>query len=86
MIFPTKKLRMRATPTGLKILIRVAPLSDAHREAVRASMIFEANWNIVKDWSEQSRYKKHSRYDAESIFTAIADKKHGVLKWIKQHW
>jgi hypothetical protein len=52
MIFPTKKLRMRATPTGLKILIRVAQLSDAHQEAVRASMIFEANWNIVKDWSE----------------------------------
>ena len=84
--FPDKKTADACHTHRLEDLIRVAQLSDAHREAVRASMIFEANWNIVKDWSELRRYKKHSRYDAESIFTAIADKKHGVLKWIKQHW
>jgi HEPN domain-containing protein len=84
--FPDKKTADASHTHKLEDLLRVAQLGDAHREEVRANLIFEANWNVVRDWSEQSRYRKHSREAAEAILVAISDKKHGVLKWIKQHW
>ena len=43
-------------------------------------------WNEVKDWTEQSRYARATKTDAETLSEAIADKKHGVLLWIKGHW
>ena len=84
--FPDKKTADASHTHRLEDLLRVAQLGDFHREEARGNLIFEANWNLVKDWSEQSRYRKHSRDAAKAIFSAIADRKHGVLKWIKRHW
>ena len=44
------------------------------------------NWEIVKKWSESSRYDQTSKAEAEGLFDAITDKKHGMLAWIKRHW
>ncbi|MBK5497400.1 HEPN domain-containing protein [Peribacillus sp. TH14] len=46
----------------------------------------EVNWAVIKDWSEQARYKKHTDIEAQDIFEAVADPYEGVLQWIKQHW
>lgn len=43
-------------------------------------------WTIVKDWSEQDRYKRHVEEEARNIYEAVANSKEGVLVWIKQHW
>jgi len=84
--FPDKKTADASHTHRLEDLLKVAQLMDFHRAQTRASLIFEANWNLVRDWSEQSRYRKHSREAAEEILLAISDRKHGVLRWIKQHW
>ena len=84
--FPDKRTADASHTHRLEDLLRVAQLADVHRAEIRANLIFEANWNLVKDWSEQSRYRKHSREAAEAILSAISDRKHGVLKWIKQYW
>jgi HEPN domain-containing protein len=84
--FPDKKTADASHTHGLEDLLRVAQLSDVHREQARANLAFEANWNLVRDWSELSRYRRHSREAAEAILSAVSDKRHGVLKWIKQHW
>jgi len=84
--FPDKKTAVASYTHNLEDLLKVAQLGDVHREQTRANLIFEANWNLVRDWSEESRYRKHSREDAEAILSAISDRKHGVLRWIRQHW
>ena len=41
-------------------------------------------WEIVKDWSEQSRYEIGKiEKDATDLYKAIAK---GVLPWIKARW
>ena len=41
-------------------------------------------WNIVKDWSEQSRYEiGKTERDAKDLYDAIEN---GVLPWIKARW
>jgi hypothetical protein len=45
-----------------------------------------ANWEAVRNWTEASRYAHTTRAKAEEMYDTIADKKHGVLTWIKPHW
>lgn len=47
---------------------------------------FITNWTIVKDWSEQSRYKTYNRNEAEELIEAITKEEGGVLPWIQQYW
>ena len=84
--FPDKKTADASHTHKLSELIRVAQMEDAHIEEVGQDVVFGANWNIVKEWSEQSRYKKHLPKSAEDILSAVADRRHGVLRWIKQRW
>jgi hypothetical protein len=66
-------------------LIRLANLEPA-RTAVAANPALAANLTIVKDWSESSRYERHSQAKARSLYDAITDSANGVLPWIKVHW
>jgi HEPN domain-containing protein len=84
--FPDKKTADASHTHRLEDLLRVAQLGAALGEEVGKNRILEANWNLVKDWSEQSLYKKHSQREAEALLSAIGDKKFGVLKWIRPHW
>jgi len=84
--FPDKKTANASHTHRLEDLLRVAQLAAALGEEVGKNRIFEANWNLVKDWSEQSRYKKHTQREAEALLSAVGDKKVGVLKRIKPHW
>jgi hypothetical protein len=43
-------------------------------------------WGVVKDWSEQARYERKNRAEAQALYNAITDPAHGVLPWIKSHW
>ena len=84
--FPDKKTADASHTHRLDDLLRVAQLGAVLGEEVGKNRIFEANWNLVKDWSEQSRYKKHSQLEAEALLSAGGDKKFGVLKWIRPRW
>ena len=46
----------------------------------------QTNWNVVKDWSPDSRYglEKGER-DARDLINAIAGRK-GVFGWLRKHW
>lgn len=47
---------------------------------------FEANWLRACEWTEESRYSTWTKEDATAILNAIAERKNGVLPWIKQRW
>ncbi len=67
-------------------LIRLARLESAYAAAVAANPAIEANLNVVKDWSESSRYERHSPADAQKLYDAITETANGVLPWIKANW
>src|SRR5690606_7682096 len=47
---------------------------------------FITNWTIVKDWSEQSRYKTYNENEAKELIEAIIKEEGGILSWIQQYW
>jgi hypothetical protein len=61
-------------------------LTEERRADRDADPLLDANWNIVKDWGEQSRYQRWSRAEAEELYAAITDADHGVLPWLKVRW
>jgi HEPN domain-containing protein len=67
-------------------LFKTAGLWMQFQEDMKLNNSLELNWTILKDWSEISRYEEHTQSAAQDLISAIADRKEGVLKWIKQHW
>lgn len=61
-------------------------LSASFREKQLEDSNFITNWSIVKDWSEQSRYKTYNRREAEELIDAITNETGGILPWIQQYW
>jgi hypothetical protein len=76
--FPDKKIIDKIYTHDLSKLIGVV--------GMKVDGIIKFNWAVVKDWSEQDRYKRHTEEEARDIFEAVAKPKEGVLEWIKQHW
>jgi HEPN domain-containing protein len=76
--FPEKKLIDKIYSHDLSKLIGVVGISIADE--------IKLNWAVVKDWSEQDRYQRHSEEEARDIYDAVANTDEGVLEWIKQHW
>ena len=54
-------------------LIRLAKLEPARAAAVAANAALGTNLTIVKDWSESSRYERHSQAKAQRLYDAITD-------------
>lgn len=84
--FPEKKRVESSHSHNLRELIRVAGLEEARVEQASRDPEFNANWNVVQSWSEQSRYRRHSPEAAHGLLAAIGDRRHGVISWIKLHW
>ena len=55
-------------------------------EEIKTNKQLEVNWAIIVNWSEESRYVKHEKREAEEMFNAISDLDGGVFEWIKLHW
>ena len=67
-------------------LVKTAGLT-AQRDADAATdSDLQANWEIVKDWTEESRYERKTQAQAQQLIAAITDAAHGVLPWIKRRW
>jgi hypothetical protein len=67
-------------------LVRLADLEGARATDVAANPNLGTNWNIVKDWSERSRYERHSPAKAQRLYEAITHATDGVLPWIRVRW
>jgi len=67
-------------------LVGLAKLEGARKTAMDADPDLLANWALARDWSEEKRYHRIDRAEAEALYTAIADGAHGVFPWIKTQW
>ncbi len=78
--FPDKKLAENFYKHELTLLRKMAGLDEDMDKDAAVSPL----WDIVKDWSEQSRYEI-GKTDNEAIDLCDAIEK-GVLPWIKARW
>ena len=67
-------------------LVGLARLEGARKTAGDADPEFSNNWVLAKDWSEERRYHRIDKAEAEALYAAIIDAVHGVFRWIKKQW
>ena len=84
--FPDKNKVNASYTHKLKDLVGVAGLETARLDRARTDLAFRANWNVVQLWTEESRYERRNVEAAQALFDAVADRRHGVLSWIRLHW
>jgi HEPN domain-containing protein len=72
----------------LNIAVKIAGLKKEWDDARKADPNFDANWAVVKDWTEEARYQVQVRtqQEAEALYSAISDPHHGVLPWLRRFW
>lgn len=68
----------------LNTLLAAAGLATALDTAARTDPALKANWAVVKDWKNASRYSL-SVASAYGLYRAAAGR-NGVLRWLRQHW
>jgi hypothetical protein len=86
LIFEDRRYSEKCWTHDLAQLVALAGLTDQLKADTAADPDLLANWIIVKNWSESSRYQRMPKNFAEGLYNAITDKKHGILPWIKQRW
>jgi hypothetical protein len=84
--FPEKTFAEKCWTHILPQLLGLAGLKADLDAARQADPDLADNWDTVKGWSESRRYARTARAEAEDLYEAITDKKHGVLSWLKQCW
>ncbi len=84
--FPDLDRVKRSYMHSLTDLFKVAELLNDFQIARHQNAGLQASWDIVKDWSEQSRYEVWSQAEADAIIDAVRKPKNGVLPWIKLRW
>jgi HEPN domain-containing protein len=84
--FPDKEFSRNCYTHAIEKLVGLANLDDPRRIDTDADPDLLANWALARDWSEEKRYHRIEKTEAEALFTAVADDKHGVFPWIKTRW
>ncbi|MGA3095931.1 MAG: HEPN domain-containing protein [Bryobacteraceae bacterium] len=84
--FPDRKKVESSHSHNLAELVRVAGLDEARLEHAGEDPDFRNNWDVVRSWSEQSRYRRHRPESAQMLLEAVGDRRHGVISWIKLQW
>ena len=76
--FPDREFSRNCYTHSLEKLVGLAGLNEPRGAAVGADPALQDNWVIVKDWSEESRYHRIDRDEAELLYAAVTDDAHGV--------
>jgi HEPN domain-containing protein len=70
----------------LDSLVNIAGLRAELDDERLSNERFAANWLLVREWSEQSRYELTKSEDARYLIEAIEHPKEGILAWIRNRW
>lgn len=84
--FPDRKFADKCWTHNLIQLLELAGIKEDFDAAKQADFDLADKWDTVKEWKEESRYARTARTEAEKLYEAIMDKKHGVLSWLKLRW
>lgn len=84
--FPDRKLANDSYVHDLSKLLSVAGLKDQLAWDGKGNEVLERNWSLVKEWSEDARYKPvMERERVLAFFAAATDPSDGVLPWLMKY-
>lgn len=84
--YPDKDRVQRCYTHKIDILVEVAGLKDQRKSDMKVNPDLGANWLIVSNWDETTRYELWTESQARNLFVAVIDTTNGVLPWIRVHW
>ena len=85
--FPDRKLTDKSYSHSLVRLLGTAQLDKALAQAQKIAPELGTNWEIVAQWSVESRYQTDvSQECCQRLYSAITNINNGILHWIKMHW
>jgi HEPN domain-containing protein len=64
-------------------LMRLALLDVARQQHEESDADFGLRWDIVLEWTEESRYGSYGTDAAAALIEAIENPEHGVLPWLR---
>jgi len=88
----TERFQFPPNPNAIKdiythdliTLIKAAKLKTELDADRRASAALNSRWDVVEDWSIDSRYALIG-LNARDMYQAAAGR-NGVMQWLRQHW
>jgi hypothetical protein len=85
--FPEKRLVDRSYTHNLVQLLDVSGVKAPLEEEAAKNEALRFRWNVVRDWSEATRYDVGTTEKAaRDMLAAVGDEGSGVLTWLKKHW
>lgn len=85
--FPDRKLVNDSYTHDLRRLLDLSGLKQELEKEMNAESKFQLNWSIVKDWSEEARYRHDITEPlASDLIEASIGEPHGVYKWLTNWW
>jgi HEPN domain-containing protein len=84
--FPDKTFAEKCWTHNLQQLLGLAGLKADLDASMRDDADLAQSWNVVKDWTEASRYVRTAKENAVRLYEKITDRRHGVMTWLKQRW
>ena len=85
-IYEDKRFSNEAWTHDIESLLGVAGIRGDRDNDANADPLLKGNWQIVKDWSETSRYLQKNQAEAQRLFDAVTDPNAGVMQWIRARW
>ncbi len=84
--FPNKKFALDCYTHKIETLVELAGLGLQRETGVQSISGLGSNWQIIKDWNEEARYRCWTELQARKLVSAVTDTTNGVLPWIRVHW
>jgi AbiV family abortive infection protein len=84
--FPDKLLANQIHTHDLKRLVELSQLTEVFKGESRANSAFRENWETVRNWSEDTRYRTSPQVEADDMLKAVGDPLAGVLQCIRKYW
>jgi hypothetical protein len=84
--YPDKDFVNKCYTHKIETLVTLCGLDSERISEAGANPIFGANWLILKDWDEKSRYRQWTESQSRRMVEAVADASNGVLPWIRARW
>lgn len=83
---PDKRVVQDAYTHDLSKLVGLAGLTLQLQQDMKADATLAINWATTKDWNESARYEVMGQSDAQDLVSAVTNRRHGVMRWVRQHW
>ena len=84
--FPDLDRARESWTHSLPQLARSADLELELNQSDKSSSPLHANWRLVREWKEGSRYERRTLKEAQGLIDALADRKYGIVSWLKRYW